>query len=157
MLILPYFCKINTKVKIQTRSKNLKLRVEVPWLEKSEIFKKGWNFASPSCFVSCIMKKHHFFSWLHGGKKLRVFSLFSLWNKVLQRWSIWMRIQLWFLTEHFYIFTRNQTSKEQDLNFTAATFILEAAVERCSESHVMPTTFLYIHFLIFWSHFFDLF
>ena len=101
-------------------------------------------------------QKASFFSCLHGGKKLRVFSLFSLWNKVLQRWSIWMRIQLWFLTEQFYIFNRNQTSKEQDLNFTKSSYFYFGSSRRkmfwksCQACNFPLHSFLNILVAFFW-------
>ena len=48
-------------------------------IQKIYVFKKGLNFASCSCFASCIMKKTFFF---HAGKKRRFF-LFSPWNYLL--------------------------------------------------------------------------
>ena len=34
-----------------------------PRVEKTEVFKKGWNFANRSYFASCIMRKHYFLLW----------------------------------------------------------------------------------------------
>ena len=35
----------------------LKVPARKTQLRKSNVFKKGWNFASCSCFATCIMKK----------------------------------------------------------------------------------------------------
>ena len=34
-----------------------------PRVEKTEVFRKGWNFANRTYFASCIMKKHYFLLW----------------------------------------------------------------------------------------------
>ena len=44
-----------------------------PRVEKTEIFKKGWNFASRTYFASCIMRKHYFLLWT---KETAFFSYF---------------------------------------------------------------------------------
>ena len=34
-----------------------------PRAEKTEVFRKGWNFANRTYFASCIMRKHYFLLW----------------------------------------------------------------------------------------------
>ena len=34
-----------------------------PRVEKTEVFRKGWNFANRTYFASCIMRKHYFLLW----------------------------------------------------------------------------------------------
>ena len=34
-----------------------------PRAEKTEVFRKGWNFANRTHFAGCIMKKHYFLLW----------------------------------------------------------------------------------------------
>ena len=60
-------------------------------VEKTEVFRKDWNFADWTYFVSCIMRKHYFLLWT---KEIAFFCLFLLWNYFLQRWAIWLRSQL---------------------------------------------------------------
>ena len=45
----------------------------VPRVEKTEVFRKGWNFANRTYFPSCIMRKHHFLLWT---KETAFFSYF---------------------------------------------------------------------------------
>ena len=35
-----------------------------PRVEKTEVLRKGWNFANRSYFASCIMRRHYFLLWM---------------------------------------------------------------------------------------------
>ena len=71
-----------TKVKLIYEKNSVKM---APTVEKTEVFKKCWNFANRTYFTSCIMKKHQFLLWT---KKNNVLSLFLPWHYFLQRWAI---------------------------------------------------------------------
>ena len=73
-------------------------------------------------FLFCQLdhEKKFFLTWR---KETAFFLLFSLWNYLLLRWAIWMRIQLFSNIKG----ARFEFYKKQQL-------ILEAAVERCSGS-----------------------
>ena len=76
-------CSQETDLRV---SQSLKMSTRA---EKTQVFKKYWNFARCTCFVNCIMKKH-FLLW---GKETAFISLFSLWNYFLLRWPFWLRVQ----------------------------------------------------------------
>ena len=45
----------------------------VPRVEKTEVLKKGWNFANRTYFAGCVMRKHYFLLWT---KEPALFSYF---------------------------------------------------------------------------------
>ena len=62
-----------------------------PRVEKTEVFRKGWNFANRTYFANYIMRKHYF---LCMDERNSVFSLFLPRNCFLQRWAICLHSQL---------------------------------------------------------------
>ena len=57
------FCKNNLLFKV-VNNFNKKLYIKVaPKVEKTEVFRKDWNFANRTYFGSCIMKKYYFPLW----------------------------------------------------------------------------------------------
>ena len=68
------------------RLKDVIKSVEVaPGVEKTELFKKGWNFANRTYFTSCAMKT--LFSNMD--ERNSVFSLFLPLNYFKHRWTSW--------------------------------------------------------------------
>ena len=76
-------------------------------VEKTEVFKKGWNIANQTYFTSCKMKKKIFQLW---AKETAFFPYFYQWNYFTQRWAICLRSQLQILLEHLYIFKHKHKS-----------------------------------------------
>ena len=54
----------------------LSQRKVAPRVEKTEVFRKSWNFANRTYFASCIIRKHFFF--YYGQKKQRFFLIFTM-------------------------------------------------------------------------------
>ena len=90
-----------------------------PRVQKTEVFRKGWNIASQTYFASWILRKHYFLLWM---KEKSIFSLFLPWNYFLQCWAIWLCSQLYILVLHLYIFKHKHKS-----NIKGAIFILKSS------------------------------
>ena len=128
-----------------------------PRVEKTEVFKKGWNFANRMFYE--LHNNKTLFSIM--GNRNSVFSSFLSWNYFLRHWAICLCSQL----EHFYIFKHKHKSniigaifelksshffgdhlykevlevKRQACNFTGA---LSFTVAFEDFGHIFPTCFL---------------
>ena len=65
-----------------------------PRVEKTKVFKKGWNSAGNNCFASCIMKKQFILLWRKETAFFFLIFTMKLLNNFLQRKAIWLCIQL---------------------------------------------------------------
>ena len=129
-----------------------------PRVEKSEVFKKGWNFANLTYFACCIMKKT-LFSIMD--ERNSVFSLSFLWNYFLQRWAIWPQSALNFI-EHLYICKHQYKYQRSNTWIEKQPLISESAVQKDFGTKVSGLQFhwrfiFYGRFWGFWSHFCELF
>ena len=86
-------------------------------VQKIEVFKKGWNFASCSCLLASLQVASWkiIFSWR---KETSFFPLFLLWiifccTEVLECAFIFIFLNI----------NTNQTSKEHDLNFMRSSYL----------------------------------
>ena len=85
-------------------------------VEKTEVFKTGWNFACCSCFASYTMKKHHLLSCRN--KKKKVFPYF---HHEIIFYCVELFKWIFKFYENIFMFLNintNHTSKEHDLNST---------------------------------------
>ena len=92
---------------------SLSLLKVAPRVEKTEVFRKGWNFANRTYFASCIMRKYYFLLWT---KETAFFPHF--YHGII---SYSAELSDCTVNFKFYIFiflntNTNQTSKELHLN-----------------------------------------
>ena len=90
-----------------------------PEVEKTEVFRKGWNFENQTYFVSCIMRKHYFLSQT----KEKVF--FPYFFHILYSFELFdcaVNFKFYLNIFIFLNMNTNQTSKEQYLNYKVATY-----------------------------------
>ena len=96
-------------------------------VEKTEVFKKGWNIAGCSRFASCIMKKH-FLSWR---RETTFFSYFH-YEIIFCCAEVFECAFNFRFCENSFIFLNmniNQISKDQDLNFTRSSYFVSSRKE----------------------------
>ena len=110
----PFPCCCTAFEIMRSSASSLFLQV-APRVEKTEVFSKGWNFASPTYFASCIMRKHYFLLWT---KETAFFPYFYhgiiFYSAELFDCAVNFKFYL-----NIFIFLNintNQTSKEQYLN-----------------------------------------
>ena len=77
-----------------------------PRAEKNEVFRKVWNFANHTYFVSCIMRKYYFLLWM---KETVFFPCFY-------RGIIFYSVELFKFFLNFFIFLNINTNQHQRSN-----------------------------------------
>ena len=99
-------------------SKRFVIKV-APRVEKTEVFRKGWNFANQIYFASCKMRKHFFY---YGRKKYYFFLIFTM--------ELFFTALSYLTVQSTLNINTNQTSKEQCLNLEAATYFRVSRTRR---------------------------
>ena len=111
-----------------------------PRVEKTEVFRKSWNFANRTYFASCIMRKHYFLLWT---KETAFFPYFY-------HGIIFYSAELFDCVVNFKLYLNifmslninaNQTSKEQYLSNEAAAYFGISRTKRfCNFTDVLSFT-----------------